>query len=144
MYPNPRGFPVYLSVTTLAELTAPIWLKKLEIESAVELYERPPMKRVGVSMTAFPWGASPPKAGLLLNPPLWLLPPLLKFFFWDSSMVRDLPRCSLPLSSIALLNEDFLENLTKAVPLDLPSSLVKSLTSVTFPHSLKKSLISLS
>lgn len=51
-------FPVYLSVTTLAELTSPIWLKKLEIESAVELYERPPMKRVGVSMLALPWGAS--------------------------------------------------------------------------------------
>jgi hypothetical protein len=48
------------------------------------------------------------------------------------------------LSSTALLNEDFFENLTKAVPFDLPSSLVKSLTSVTFPHSLKKSLISLS
>lgn len=52
--------------------------------------------------------------------------------------------CSAPLSSRALLNDDFLENLTKAVPLDLPSSLVSSLTSRTFPHSLKKSLISLS
>jgi len=69
---------------------------------------------------------------------------VIEIFLLGFLKVRDLPRCSLPLSSTALLNEDFFENLTKAVPFDLPSSLVKSLTSVTFPHSLKKSLISLS
>ena len=61
-------FPVYLSVTILAEATSPVWLKKLVMDSTVELYEIPPMKRVGVSMLAFPSGApydlslAPPKA----------------------------------------------------------------------------------
>jgi len=48
----------------------------------------------------------------------------------------------VPLSSRAELNDDFLLNFTKAVPLDFPSSLVNNFTLVMLPHEEKKSLIS--
>lgn len=131
--------PVYLSVTILAEAISPVWLKYAVIDSTVELYESPPMNRVGVSILAFPSGWP---YDLLLFPPKD--PALLVFFPWDYSMVKLLPKCSLPFNSRAALNDDFLENFTKAVPLDFPSSLVNNFTFVIFPHSLKKSLISLS
>ncbi len=45
-------FPVYLSVTTLADWTAPAVEKCYLIDYAVELYDNPPMKSVGVSIVA--------------------------------------------------------------------------------------------
>ncbi len=104
------------------------------------------MKRVGVSIVALAVGNCllfPPKLLLFPKfPPFWN-PPLLFCFPRDYSTVIDLPNCSVPLSSRALLNEALLLNLTKAKPLDLPSSLVKSLTLITLPKGLNKSSMSL-
>lgn len=94
------------------------------------------MKRVGVSITALP--------GAWFTTPL-VFPPLC-YCFWPFPLAYStlicLPMWSAPLSSRALLKEDFFENLTKANPFGFPSGLEMSLTLRIFPHSLKSSLIS--
>lgn len=100
------------------------------------------MKSVGVSIFAFP-------SGCLLFPPLWLplkllflcYPPLWLLFLASSTRIF-LPMCSIPLSSKALLNDNFDENLTKAKPFGFPSGLEINLTFKIFPQSLNKSLTS--
>lgn len=75
-------------MTILAEAISPDWLKNDVIDSTVELYESPPMNKVGVSMLAFPSGWP---YDLLLFPPKD--PALFVFFPCDSSMVKLLPKC---------------------------------------------------
>jgi hypothetical protein len=52
LYKEIHTFPVSLSVTIRADAISPTALKYSLIESTVELYESPPMKRVGVSILA--------------------------------------------------------------------------------------------
>lgn len=137
-------FCVYLSVTTLADWTAPTWEKNYLIESEVELNERPPMNNVGVSMLALV------SIGLCYLcwpfPKFFPLPgidcPLGVGFPLASSIFKFLPKCSTPLSSKAAFNSDLFPNLTNAIPLDFPSGLESKLTLRMVPHGSNKALIS--
>jgi hypothetical protein len=60
------------------------------------------------------------------------------------SILIPLPIKSLLFNSKALAIDDSSENLTNPLPLDLPSSFLKSLTNATLPHPLKKFLRSYS
>lgn len=95
------------------------------------------MNNVGVSITALFETYCPPP--FLLFPPLcsclWLLP-----LAYSTRIC--LPMCSLPLSSKALLKDDFDENLTKANPFGLPSGLEINLTLMTLPQGANNSLTS--
>ncbi len=59
-----------------------------------------------------------------------------------SSIFKDLPKCSVPLSSKALFKADLLLNLTNAIPFDFPSGLISKLTLRIYPHGASNSLMS--
>jgi len=100
------------------------------------------MKRVGVYMTAVvSIGLCPPRSPKFLPLP-GIVSPLAVGFPLASSIFKDLPRCSVPLNYKALFKADFLENLTKAIPLDLPSGLASKLMLRIYPHGYNKLLTS--
>jgi hypothetical protein len=133
--------PVYLSVAMRDYLISPQCLKNSLKESVVLPKERLPTKIVQDSMTSgmgLSLGLLPPK--LVLLPPKSLLGlstlPLLTYTF----MAR--PQSSLPFNYKALSLLYSLSNLTKPMPLDLPSLVRSSLTSRTSPYGLNISSIS--
>jgi len=124
-WPNPLLLPSSLFLAILTLLIFPQLAKNWWRASSSVLKLRFPTKTVVDSSVTTPWGfCCAPNP-----PPFWSLWALGMVY----SIIKVRPICSVPDNLTALGTERELTNLTKAIPLDLPSSPLRILHESTSP-----------